>query len=115
MAKISAVAPVKRKPSGSRPEWRLATSRARVFAAAIASSFVVKTQISFSTGIPSANRLRTRRARDQQLERPRNVRPDGSKDALVIGNNPVGQFIFTDNGRFSVQVAAEIPKFGSGD
>jgi hypothetical protein len=43
------------------------------------------------------------------------VRPDGSKGALVIGNNPVGQFIFTDNGRFSFQVAAEIPKFASGD
>jgi hypothetical protein len=43
------------------------------------------------------------------------VRPDGTKGALVIGNNPLGQFIFTDNGRFSFQVAAEILKFASGD
>jgi hypothetical protein len=51
IAKIFPVASVNRKPSGSRPEWRLATSGARVFAAAIASSLVAKTQISFSTGI----------------------------------------------------------------
>src|SRR6516165_7935341 len=51
MAKILPVASDKRKPSGSRPEWRLATSAARVFAAAIASSLVVKTQISFSRGM----------------------------------------------------------------
>jgi Lipocalin-like domain len=43
------------------------------------------------------------------------VQPDGTKRPLVIGSNPVGQFIFTDNGRFSFQVAAEIPKFASGD
>jgi hypothetical protein len=50
MAKMVPVASVNRKPSGSRPEWRLATSAARVFAAAIAWSLVAKTQISFSTG-----------------------------------------------------------------
>jgi Lipocalin-like domain len=43
------------------------------------------------------------------------VYPDGTKRPLVLGNNPLGQFIFTDNGRFSFQVAAEIPKFMSGD
>jgi len=43
------------------------------------------------------------------------VNPDGTKGPLVFGSNPVGQFIFTDNGRFSFQVAAEIPKFASGD
>src|SRR5258706_9556447 len=44
------------------------------------------------------------------------VNQDGTKGRpLVIGSNPVGQFIFTDNGRFSFQVAAEIPKFASND
>ena len=43
------------------------------------------------------------------------VNPDGTMGPLVFGSNPVGQFIFTDNGRFSFQVAAEIPKFASGD
>jgi hypothetical protein len=43
------------------------------------------------------------------------VNSDGTKGRpLVMGSNPVGQFIFTDNGRFSFQVAAEIPKFASG-
>jgi hypothetical protein len=51
IAKILPVASAKRKLSGSRPDWRLATSGARVFAAAIASSLVAKTQISFSTGM----------------------------------------------------------------
>jgi hypothetical protein len=51
IAKILPFASVSRKPSGSRPEWRLATSGARVFAAAIASSLVARTQISFSTGM----------------------------------------------------------------
>jgi len=40
--------------------------------------------------------------------------PDGTKRPLVVGNNPVGQFIFTDNGRFSFQVMADIPKWASG-
>src|ERR1700687_5605863 len=44
------------------------------------------------------------------------VNSDGTKGRpLVMGSNPVGQFIFTENGRFSFQVAAEIPKFASGD
>jgi hypothetical protein len=50
-AEIFPVASANRKLSGSRPEWRLATTGARVFAAAIASSLVAKTQISFSTGM----------------------------------------------------------------
>jgi hypothetical protein len=50
IAKIFPVASVNRKLSGSRPEWRLATSKARVFAAAIASSLVATAQISLSTG-----------------------------------------------------------------
>jgi hypothetical protein len=40
--------------------------------------------------------------------------PDGTKRPLVVGNNPVGQFIFTNNGRFSFQVTADIPKWASG-
>jgi hypothetical protein len=51
MAKIFPFASVNRKLSGSRPEWRLITSGARAFAAAIASSSVAKTQVSFSTGM----------------------------------------------------------------
>ena len=51
IAKIFPPASVNRKPSGSCPEWRLATSGARLFAAAIASSLVTKTQISLSTGM----------------------------------------------------------------
>ena len=43
------------------------------------------------------------------------VQPDGSKGPLVFGSNPLGQFIFTDNGRFAFQVAADLPKFASGD
>ena len=43
------------------------------------------------------------------------VNQDGAKSPLVLGSNPVGQFIFTGNGHFSFQVAAEIPKFASGD
>ena len=43
------------------------------------------------------------------------VQPDGTKGPLVHGRNPLGQFIFTDNGRFAFQVAAELPKFASGD
>jgi hypothetical protein len=64
MAKIFPFASVNRKLSGSRPEWRLITSGARVFAAAIASSLVSKTQISFSTGMaPKAPTLSLRRGR----------------------------------------------------
>ena len=43
------------------------------------------------------------------------VQPDGTKGPLVHGRNPLGQFIFTYNGRFAFQVAAELPKFASGD
>ena len=43
------------------------------------------------------------------------VQPDGSKGPLVFGSNPLGQFIFTDNGRFAFQVAADLPNFASGD
>ena len=67
MAKIFPFASVKRKLSGSRPEWRLATSGARVVAAAIASSLVAKIQISFSTGMAPSNRLRTLRAPRQRI------------------------------------------------
>jgi len=43
------------------------------------------------------------------------VQPDGTKGPLVLGSNPIGQFIFTENGRFGFQVTAELPKFASGD
>jgi Lipocalin-like domain len=43
------------------------------------------------------------------------VQPDGTKSPLVNGDNPVGQFIFTDNGRFAFQVSAESPKIASND
>jgi hypothetical protein len=43
------------------------------------------------------------------------VQRDGTKGPLVIGSNPLGQFIFTDSGRFAFQIAAEIPKFASND
>ena len=43
------------------------------------------------------------------------VGPDGSKGPLVFGNDPLGQFIFTEGGRFAFQVTAEYPKFASGD
>jgi hypothetical protein len=33
----------------------------------------------------------------------------------VFGDNPVGQFIFMENGRFAFQVTAELPNFVSGD
>jgi hypothetical protein len=55
IAKIFLLTSVNRKLSGSRPEWRLATSGARVLAAAIASSLAAKTQISFSTGTAPLN------------------------------------------------------------
>jgi hypothetical protein len=43
------------------------------------------------------------------------VQPDGTKSPLVIGSYPLGQFIFTDNGRFAFQMAADLPKLASGD
>jgi hypothetical protein len=44
-----------------------------------------------------------------------NVAPDGAKTPLVVGSNPAGQHIFTDDGHFSFQAAAEFPKFASND
>jgi hypothetical protein len=41
------------------------------------------------------------------------VQPDGTKGPIVMGSNPAGQYIFTDNGHFSLQAAAELPKFAS--
>jgi hypothetical protein len=41
------------------------------------------------------------------------VRPDGTKTPLVAGINPTGQYIFTDNGHFSFQAAADLPKLAS--
>jgi hypothetical protein len=43
------------------------------------------------------------------------VQPDGTKVPTVMGSDPAGQYIFTDNGHFSFQVAAELPKFASND
>ena len=43
------------------------------------------------------------------------VQPDGSKGPLVFASKPLGQFIFTDNGRFGFQVADDLPKFAFGD
>jgi phage terminase large subunit-like protein len=42
-----------------------------------------------------------------------NAQPDGTKGSIVIGSNPAGQYIFTDNGHFSFQAAADVPKFAS--
>jgi hypothetical protein len=39
--------------------------------------------------------------------------PDGTKRPLVEGNNPAGQYIFTSDGHFSFQVAADFPHFAS--
>lgn len=41
------------------------------------------------------------------------VQPDGTKTPLVAGNDPTGQYIFTDNGHFSFQAAADLPKLAS--
>jgi Lipocalin-like domain len=43
------------------------------------------------------------------------VQADGTKGPLLKGSNLAGQSIFTDNGHFSFQVEAEIPKFASND
>jgi hypothetical protein len=50
--KIFPVSSIERKLSGSCPGWRVATSCARSLAAAIASAALVKTEVSFSTGMP---------------------------------------------------------------
>src|SRR5271169_2445906 len=36
---------------------------------------------------------------------------DGTKSPLVLGSNPTGQYIFTDDGHFSFQAVAEFSKF----
>jgi Lipocalin-like domain len=41
------------------------------------------------------------------------VQPNGIKGPLVIGNDPGGQYIFTDNGHFSFQAVAKLPSFRS--
>src|SRR5262249_20265332 len=41
------------------------------------------------------------------------VQDDGTKGPLVTGSNPAGQYIFTENGYFSFQAAADLPKFAS--
>jgi hypothetical protein len=43
------------------------------------------------------------------------VAPDGTKSPLVAGSNPAGQYIFTDDGHFSFQAAAEFQKFATND
>jgi hypothetical protein len=43
------------------------------------------------------------------------VAPDGTKSPLVAGSNPAGQYIFTNDGHFSFQAAAEFPRFASND
>lgn len=43
------------------------------------------------------------------------VAADGSKSHLVEGDNPAGQYIFTGDGHFSFQAAAEFPNFASND
>jgi hypothetical protein len=43
------------------------------------------------------------------------VQPDGTKGPMVIGSDPAGQYIFTDNGHFSFQAAAALPKFAAHD
>jgi lipocalin-like protein len=40
---------------------------------------------------------------------------DGTKSPLVLGGNPAGQYIFTDDGHFSFQAVAEFSKFVSND
>lgn len=41
--------------------------------------------------------------------------PDGTSGPLVVGSNPAGQYIFTEDGHFSFQAVAEIEKFLSND
>src|ERR1700676_3920793 len=41
------------------------------------------------------------------------VQPNGTKGPLVFGSDPAGQYIFTANGHFSFQSAADLPKFAS--
>ena len=41
--------------------------------------------------------------------------PDGTKTPLVVGANPAGQYIFTEDGHFSFQATTELSKFASND
>jgi hypothetical protein len=41
------------------------------------------------------------------------INPDGTRLPIVQGNNPAGQYIFTSDGHFSFQVAADFPHFAS--
>jgi hypothetical protein len=41
------------------------------------------------------------------------VASNGTKSPLVEGDNPAGQYIFTSDGHFSFQAAAEFPHFAS--
>jgi hypothetical protein len=50
-----------------------------------------------------------------KLERCEGKATDRSTSYLVAGKDPAGLVIFGNNGRFSVQEIAEIPKFLSGD
>lgn len=43
------------------------------------------------------------------------VAPNGATSPLVAGSNPAGQYIFTEDGYFSFQAAAEFGKFLSND
>jgi Lipocalin-like domain len=40
---------------------------------------------------------------------------DGTKSPLVLGSNPAGQYIFTNDGHFSFQAVALFPQFASND
>ncbi len=41
------------------------------------------------------------------------VQDDDTKGPLVIGSDPADQYIFTENGYFSFQAVADLPKFAS--
>jgi hypothetical protein len=41
------------------------------------------------------------------------VQPDGTREPANIGANQAGQYILTEDGHFSFQSAAELPKFAS--
>ena len=43
------------------------------------------------------------------------VAADGTKSPLVVGSNPAGRYIFTDDDHFSFQAVAEFAKFASND
>ena len=43
------------------------------------------------------------------------VAQDGTRSPLVMGDNPAGQYILTDDGHFSFQATAELSRFVSDD